>query len=70
VRQAAEKECEQLLIERYDANPKERPLKNDLRVRLKSQIPRLTDVAFDRAYKKVGKRTGWDWHLPGRRFGT
>jgi hypothetical protein len=69
-RKAAERQCEELLIERHRDNPKERPRKNDLRLDMTSQIDELTDVGFNRAYKKAGKITCWDWHLPGRRFGT
>jgi hypothetical protein len=70
-RQAAEKECEQLLIERYRAylrdGRKERPLKDELRAEMTALIPKLSGNAFDRSWKATAVAKDWDWKDPGFR---
>jgi hypothetical protein len=70
-RQAAEKECKQLLIERYQAylrdGCKERPLKDELRVEMTGLIPKLSGRAFDRSWKGTAVAKDWDWKDPGFR---
>ena len=70
-RQAAEKKCEQLLIERYQAyltdGCKERPLKDELRAEMTGLIPKLSGRAFDRSWKATAVAKDWDWKDPGFR---
>jgi hypothetical protein len=67
-RQAAEKECKQLLIERYQAyGCKERPLKDELRAEMTGLIPKLSGRAFDRSWKATAVAKDWDWKEPGFR---
>jgi hypothetical protein len=70
-RQAAEKQCKQLLIERYDAylrdGRKERPLKDELRAEMTGLIPKLSGRAFDRSWKATAVAKDWDWKDPGFR---
>jgi hypothetical protein len=70
-RQTAEKECEQLLIERYQAylrdGCKERPLKDELRAEMTGLIPKLSGRAFDRSWKGTAVAKDWDWKDPGFR---
>ena len=70
-RQVAEKQCEKLLIERYEVylkdGRKERPLKDELRDELTVLIPKLTGRAFDRSWKATAVAKDWDWKDPGIR---
>jgi len=70
-RQAAEKECKQLLIERHQAylrdGCKERPLKDELRAEMIGLIPKLSARAFDRSWKATAVAKDWDWKEPGFR---
>jgi hypothetical protein len=70
-RQAAEKECEQLLIERYRAylrdGRKVRPLKDEVRAEMTTLIPKLSARAFDRSWKATVVAKDWDWKDPGFR---
>jgi len=70
-RQAAEKQCEQLLIERYRAyvrdGRKQRPLKDELRAEMTALIPKLSGNAFDRSWKATAVAKDWDWKDPGFR---
>ena len=70
-RQAAEKECKQFLIERYQAylrdGCKERPLKDELRAEMTGLIPKLSRRAFDRSWKATAVAKDWDWKDPGFR---
>lgn len=70
---AAERKCEQLLIERYEAYVKngrkreERPLKDKLRNEVTRLIPGLSARSFDKCWKATALAQGWDWTLPGQR---
>jgi hypothetical protein len=70
-RQAAEKQCKQLLIERYQAylrdGCKERPLKDELRAEMIGLISNLSGKAFDRSWKATAVAEDWDWKDPGFR---
>jgi hypothetical protein len=70
-RHAAEKQCEQLLIDRYQAylrdGCKERPLKDELRAEMTGLIPKLSRRAFDRSWKATAVAKDWDWKDPGFR---
>ncbi len=72
-RLAAEKECEQLLIERYEAyvrngrKRKERPLKDKIRTEMTDLIPKLSGKSFDKCWKATAVAQCWDWTLPGQR---
>jgi hypothetical protein len=70
-RQAAEKECEQRLIERHEAyvrdGRKERPLKEELKAEMTQLIPKLSGHGFDRAWKATAVAKNWDWADPGFR---
>ena len=72
-RLAAERKCEQLLIERYEAYVKngrkreERPLKDKLRNEMTRLIPGLSARSFDKCWKATALAQGWDWTLPGQR---
>jgi hypothetical protein len=72
-RLAAEKECEQLLIERYEAyvgngrKREERPLKDKIRTEMTELIPKLSGRSFDKCWKATAVAQCWDWTLPGKR---
>jgi hypothetical protein len=72
-RLAAEKEREQLLIERYEAyvrngrKREERPLKDEIRTEMTELIPKLSGRGFDKCWKATAVAQGWDWTLPGLR---
>ena len=72
-RLAAEKECEQLLIERYEdyvrngRKREERPLKDKIRTELTELIPNLSRRSFDKCWKGTAVAQCWDWTLPGQR---
>jgi hypothetical protein len=72
-RLAAEKECEQLLIERYEAyvgngrKREERPLKDKIRTEMTELIPKLSGRSFDKCWKATAVAQCWDWTLPGQR---
>jgi hypothetical protein len=72
-RLAAEKECEQLLIERYEAyvrngrKREERPLKDKIRTEMTELIPKLSRRSFDKCWKATAVAQCWDWTLPGQR---
>jgi hypothetical protein len=70
-RQAAEKQCKQLLIERHQAylreESKERPLKDELKAEMTGLIPKLSARAFDRSWKATAVAKDWDWKDPGVR---
>jgi hypothetical protein len=71
MRQAAAKQCKQLLIERYEAylkgGRKEWPLKDELRAEMMGRIEKLSARAFDRCWKATVVVRGWDWKEPGVR---
>jgi hypothetical protein len=71
MRQAAEKRCKQLLIERYEAylrdGRKERPLKDELRAEMTGLIPNLSGKGFDRCWRATAVAKNWDWKEPGFR---
>ena len=68
MRQAAEKQCKQLLIERYEAylkgGRKERPLKDELRAEMMGRVEKLSGHGFDRCWKATVVARGWDWKDP------
>jgi hypothetical protein len=72
-RLAAEKECKQLLIERYEAyvrngrKREERPLKDKIRTEMTELIPKLSGRSFDKCWKATAVKQCWDWTLPGQR---
>ena len=72
-RLAAEKECERLLIERYEAfvrngrKREERPLKDKIRTEMTELIPKLSGRSFDKCWKATAVAQCWDWTLPGQR---
>jgi hypothetical protein len=72
-RLAAEKECERLLIERYEAfvrngrKREERPLKDVIRTEMTELIPKLSGRSFDKCWKATAAAQRWDWALPGQR---
>jgi hypothetical protein len=70
-RRVAEKQCEQILIERYQAylrdGRKEQPLKDELRAEMTGLIPKLSGRAFDRSWKATAVAKDWDWKDPGFR---
>jgi hypothetical protein len=72
-RLAAEKECEQLLITRYEGyvrngrKREERPLKDKIRAEAIELIPKLSRRSFDKCWKATAVAQSWDWALPGQR---
>jgi hypothetical protein len=72
-RVAAEKKCEQLLIERYEVYVKngrkreERPTKDRIRTEMTELIPELSERSFDKSWKATAVAQCWDWTLPGKR---
>jgi hypothetical protein len=72
-RLVAEKECEQLLIERYGAyvrngrKREERPTKDKIRTEMTELIPKLSGRSFDKCWKATAVAKSWDWTLPGQR---
>jgi hypothetical protein len=72
-RQAAEKQCEQLLIERYESyvrngrKREERPVKDKIRTEMTELIPKLSGRSFDKCWKATAVAQCWDWALPGQR---
>src|ERR1700730_14103670 len=72
-RVAAEKKCEQLLIERYEVYVKngrkreERPLTDKIRTEMTELIPKLSGRSFDKCWKATAVAQCWDWTLPGQR---
>ena len=70
-KQAAEKHCEELLIERHETylrdGSKERPLKNELRAEMIELIPNLSGKGFDRCWRRTAVAKNWDWKEPGVR---
>jgi hypothetical protein len=71
MKQAAEKQCQQLLIDRHAAylreGCKERPLKDELRAEMIRLIPNLSGKGFDRCWKATAVAKNWDWTEPGFR---
>ena len=72
-RLAAEKECERLLIERYEAfvrngrKREERPFKDKIRTEMTELIAKLSGRSFDKCWKATAVAQCWTWTLPGQR---